>query len=270
MTSAAASPTPPRPLPPGILSRLPWLTFLLPFLVFMLVGSLEPAPPRDDVPNQAWFEYRAYPVIYTVKIALTLGAMWLVWPGYRTFPFRASGLAIAMGIVGGVVWIALCELRLETKLGELLATALRGAPILERWSEYLGLGTGETGVRSAFNPLVELAATPAWAYGFLAIRFAGLVAIVAVIEEFFLRGFLIRYCVDPAFWAVPIGAANRTALAAGTLVPMLMHPGEWIAALVWFSAITWLMLRTRNIWDCVVAHALTNLVLCIYLVATGA
>jgi hypothetical protein len=48
-----------------------------------------------------------------------------------------------------------------------------------------------------------------------------------------------------------------------------MHPGEFIAALVWFTLVTWLMVRTRNIWDCVVAHALTNLLLGCYVLATG-
>ena len=33
--------------------------------------------------------------------------------------------------------------------------------------------------------------------------------------------------------------------------------------------VTWLMVRTRNIWDCVVAHAITNLLLGIYVVSTG-
>jgi hypothetical protein len=48
-----------------------------------------------------------------------------------------------------------------------------------------------------------------------------------------------------------------------------MHPQEALAAAVWFSAITWLMLRTRNIWDCVAAHAVTNLLLGLYVVVTG-
>jgi CAAX protease family protein len=52
----------------------------------------------------------------------------------------------------------------------------------------------------------------------------------------------------------------------GTAVPMLMHPGELLAAFVWFSLVTWLMTRTRNIWDCVAAHAVTNLLLGIYVV----
>jgi uncharacterized protein len=125
------------------------------------------------------------------------------------------------------------------------------------------------GKRSAFNPLAELADRRIWAYGFLAIRFFGLVVIVPVIEEFFLRGFLMRFVMAADWWKVPFGSANWLALAVGTLVPVLMHPQEALAAAVWFSLISWLMLRTRNIWDCIAAHATTNLLLGVYVVTTG-
>ena len=75
-----------------------------------------------------------------------------------------------------------------------------------------------------------------------------------------------RFFVAPDWWKVPFGTVNRTALVVGTVVPMLMHPGELLAAFVWFSLVTWLMIRTRNIWDCVAAHAVTNLLLGIYVV----
>ena len=89
-----------------------------------------------------------------------------------------------------------------------------------------------------------------------------------VIEEFFLRGFLMRFVVAPDWWNVRIGVVNRAAVVAGTVVPMLMHPGEVLAAAVWFSAVTWLMIRTRSLWCCVGAHAVTNLLLGIYVVAS--
>ena len=104
------------------------------------------------------------------------------------------------------------------------------------------------------------------AYVFLAIRFLGLALIVPIIEEFFLRGFLMRFATQEKWWEVPFGTASRTALIVGTAVPMLMHPAELFAAAVWFSLVTWLMLRTKNIWDCVAAHAVTNLLLGIYVV----
>jgi hypothetical protein len=48
-----------------------------------------------------------------------------------------------------------------------------------------------------------------------------------------------------------------------------MHPQEALAAVVWFGAVAWLMIRTKNVWDCVVAHAITNLLLGVYVVVSG-
>ena len=61
--------------------------------------------------------------------------------------------------------------------------------------------------------------------------------------------------------------STRMAVIVGTAVPMLMHPGRTAGiAFVWFSMVTWLMVRTRSIWDCVVAHAVTNFLLGVYVV----
>jgi membrane protease YdiL (CAAX protease family) len=38
---------------------------------------------------------------------------------------------------------------------------------------------------------------------------------------------------------------------------------------VWFSLVTWLMVRTKNIWDCVAAHMITNLLLGLFVVIEG-
>ena len=69
-------------------------------------AMLNPTPPSAAAAgtfnaNNNWFgmEYKHYPVIYTVKIALTAVAIWFVLPGYRQFPFRISWLAIVVGVV---------------------------------------------------------------------------------------------------------------------------------------------------------------------------
>ena len=236
----------------------PWLVCLLPLAVFMLVGSVEPKSPAGDAEPAAksWLdfgiEYRHYPLVYTVKIALTVAAMIFVWPGYRRFQLRLNwALALAVGIVGAVVWIALANLQ---------HAAL--AQVETGWLKSLG-------AHSAFNPLEELKDQGVLAYGFLAVRLFGLTLVVPVIEEFFLRSCVMRYVMSERFWDVPFGNVNRTAVIAGTLIPVLMHPQEVLAASVWFSAITWLMVRTRNIWDCVFAHAVTNLLLGVYVLASG-
>src|SRR4051794_15400723 len=246
-----------------LLSNYPWLTFLLPFIVYMAVGSFEPGPPKqaavlpDGTPatpiSNNWFglEYRHYPIVYTAKIALTFAAMIFVARGYRRFPFRVSALAIIVGVIGVVLWIEICKLGVEQRVVDQLG---KDSKVVT----FLGLGE-----RPAYKPLQELGATPIWAYTFLAIRFIGLALIVPILEEFFLRGFLMRFVIRDDWWNVPFGTVTTTALIVGTLVPVIYHP-EKLAALVWFSLVTWLMWRTRNIWDCVAAHAVTNLLLGIY------
>lgn len=262
----------PQPLPAGWLRRWPVATFLLPMVVFMLLTQLEPTPAskptvREEAstagengldslpvePKKSLIPYHFYPVIYTVKVVLVFAAMFAVWPGYQTFPLKVSPLAFVVGVVGVVLWIALCKLDLEVML-----------------LKPIGLGwLVESGTRSAYNPLEELAENPLWAYGFLVIRFIGLALLVPIFEEFFLRGLAMRFVVDDQFEKVPFGYVTPAAIVAGTAIPMLMHPGELLAAFVWFSLVTWLMIRTKNIWDCVVAHAVTNFLLGIYVVKTG-
>ena len=243
--------------PNGLLQQYPWIVYVLPLAVFMLVGTFEPKPEPPAEPSSWTLPYSAYPAVYSLKILLTAAAIGLAWPSYRRFGGRVSPLALVVGVAGAAVWIGMWKLGLEKRLLNAVGPDSWLAPILG------------SGVRSAFNPLEELADRPALAYGFLAVRFIGLVFVIAVAEEFFLRGFLMRFVMQQDWWNVPFGQANTTALVVGTVVPMLMHPAELLAAAVWFSLVTWLMLRTRSIWDCVVAHATTNLLLGLYVVWAG-
>lgn len=240
-----------------LLDRQHWVVFLLPFLVFMLVGILEPSSTRPGGQSIGLaIPYAYYPWIYTVKIALTVAAVVFVLPGYRPFPLRLSWLAILVGAVGGPLWIGLCLLNWEH---------VYLLPLLERCGLGWIFGGGD---RSAFNPFEQLASRPALAWAFLSVRFFGLAVMVPILEEFFLRGFVMRFLMEREWWNVPFGKADRLAIILGTAIPMLSHP-ELLAAFVWFSMITWLMLRTKNIWDCVAAHAVTNLILGIYVVVSG-
>jgi len=252
--------TPGRCSPEGgsLLQRHRWLPFVLPLLVYMLAGSLEPTP--EEVGGKGIglaIPYAYYPWVYAGKLALTGAAIAFVWPAFRRFPFRVSWLSLAVGVAGIFVWVGLCSLRFETDVL---------APLLESIGAE---GLIASGTRSAFNPFEQLAGRPAAAWAFLALRLLGLVAIVPLIEEVFYRGFLMRFVVQADWWEVPMGEANTTAVVLATVVPMLMHPAELLAAAAWFSMITWMYLRTRNLWDCVVAHATTNLLLGAYVLQSG-
>jgi CAAX prenyl protease-like protein len=232
----------------------PWLVFLLPFVVFMIVGSFEPSEDKlGGTMVGLSIPYSSYPLIYCLKILLTVAAILYVLPGYREFPFRISPLAVVVGIVGVVIWIGLARFQ-----------DLYLQPVFEKF----GLGGLIGAARPGFNPLEQLGDRPLWARTFLGIRLFGLAIVVPLLEEFFLRGFAMRFVIEKDWWKVPFGTVNRLAIAVGTVLPMLTHP-EILAAAVWFSMVTWLMLRTKNIWDCVLAHAVTNLLLGIYVVKMG-
>ncbi|MCE5268659.1 MAG: hypothetical protein LLG00_12315, partial [Planctomycetaceae bacterium] len=203
-----------------LLERQPWLLYVLPFLVYMLAGSLEPT--ALDKPGGTAIglsiPYAYYPVVYAIKIALTIGSVAFVWPGYRQFAPRITLLGIVVGIVGAPLWIGLCRLDIEHQ---------HLVPLLNQVGLGGLIGAGE---RSAFDPMSRLSTE--WAWAFLAVRFLGLVAVVPLVEEFFLRGFVMRFVMERDWWKVPFGSASRLAIVLGTAFPMLTHPGELLAAAV--------------------------------------
>lgn len=249
-----------------------WAPLVLPLAVYMLAGQLESKfvglqQPRETesaadlaadvsdksdtsatVPVRAALAGRRYAIAYSVRIGLTLVAVALVFPYYRTVPFRLHALSLLFGVVGGAIWILVCRLRWE-----------------QQFSSAVGLASWmASGQRAAFDPLTTFEAAPALMVAFLAVRFLGLVVLVPLIEEFFLRGFLMRFFRQADWWTIPWGDVTASSALVATAYGVLSHPAEAIAAAIWFSLITLLYVRTRSIWDCVVAHAVTNLVLGVY------
>lgn len=185
-----------------------------------------------------------YPTLYSIACLAAFAAMVFVLPVYfKRVPFRVSFLAVALGVIGVVLWVGIWWLNKE-------------------------FGFGNTASRAAFNPLEELKDTPTWMWTFLGIRLLGMVIVVPVVEEFFLRGFLMRYCEDIDWDEIPIGEATWRGWA-GILAYAAFSHVEVVAALVWFGMVTWMYLKTKNIWDCVVTHAITNGLLAAFVLWTG-
>lgn len=186
--------------------------------------------------NRTW-----YPTLYPFTVALTTLMMLIAFPGYFKAPFRFSWLSVAVGIVGIVVWIGLWLLDRDVL----------------HWFNRIE-------ARAAFNPFEELKEHPLPVAWFLGVRLFGLVLVVPIIEEFFLRGFLMRYIDDPDWDEVPLGTAGKWAILGVFIYAGFTHPSEAIAALAWFGMVTWLYLKTGSIWNCVIAHSITNLLLAAY------
>ncbi len=91
--------------------------------------------------------------------------------------------------------------------------------------------------------------------------------LVPVIEELFWRGWLMRYLINPAFQKVPLGAYTGTAFWATAVLFATEHGAYWEAGLLAGLIYNWWMIRTGNLADCMVAHAVTNSCLAVYVVA---
>jgi CAAX prenyl protease-like protein len=214
------------------------IPYTLPFFLYLLLSQVPPAFPQ----SYSWL----YPVVVLVVGSVAAG---LLHGRQLLRPHRDVLPGVAVGLAGIAVWIVLCHLDLESSLRAFLPAWLRPAE------------------RASFNPF-ERIGDPFARCVFIVIRVIGLVVLVPVVEELFWRGFLIRWLISPNWQQQKPGQFTWFSFAAVTLLFALAHR-EWLAAAVYGGLLNGLWYWKRDLWNCVVAHAISNLVLAGYILATG-
>ncbi len=242
--------------------------FIAPFLAFMLIGMLYPNFARvaqDSIEPTATIDSdqheiaelnsaktNNYIALIGIQVIVAFGLLLFFRKTYlEQFPLKLHYLAIPIGVIGVALWVGICGLGIELAILEPFG--------LSKLVE----------VRASFNPFQQIS-DDTLRILFLALRFCLLALLVPIIEELFVRGWLIRYLEDPKWWTVSLSSLSLRSVAFASVYGVFTHPGEAVAAFVWFSLISWLMVRTGNFWDCVVAHAVTNLLLGLYVVTYSA
>jgi CAAX prenyl protease-like protein len=102
-------------------------------------------------------------------------------------------------------------------------------------------------------------------WGQIALRTAGAVLVVPVMEELFWRSFLMRWIDRREFLAWPARNTSMYALVASSAVFALAHT-QWLAGLIAGLVFGALYRRTGEIWHAIVAHAVANLALAVWVV----
>lgn len=103
----------------------------------------------------------------------------------------------------------------------------------------------------------------------IALRFLRLVVVVPLLEEIFWRGFLLRYLISEKFTEVPFGRFTWFSFTIVTIAFACAHAGaDFWPALITGALYNLLAIKTRSLASCVLAHALTNLGLGIYIMQT--
>ena len=119
-----------------------------------------------------------------------------------------------------------------------------------------------------FNPEV-FSGQPAAYWATIFFRFLRLVVVVPLVEEIFWRGFLLRYLINEKFHAVPVGAFSWLSFTVVTVGFGLAHSrADWIPALITGALYNCVAYRTKSLSSCVLAHAITNLLLGLWIMKT--
>lgn len=178
--------------------------------------------------------------LYAVRVGVVTVALGLLWRQYEelkgaTPSARQALLAVAVGTGVFVLWIN-----------------LDAAPLV--------IGTSE-----GFDPRVGTEVR--WA---LAVpRLAGAALVVPVMEELFWRSFVLRWLERQTFLDVDPGSIGWRALVISSAIFAVEHH-LWLAGLLAGLAYGWLYMRTGSLWAAILAHAVTNGLLGVWVLTTGA
>lgn len=173
-------------------------------------------------------------VTYAVKtISMSILLLFLV-PRYKLTRRNMSVLGILVGTVLIAIWIFIDPY-------------------------YVHLGASE------YNPLV---AENLIYFQFL-VKFIGMIFVAAFIEELFIRAFLNRVLIDPSNWqTVPHGKFTALSFLLTTLFFAFAHY-RWLAGLFAGILLNLTYYKTKNIESCILAHAVANGILFIYVAFTS-
>lgn len=93
--------------------------------------------------------------------------------------------------------------------------------------------------------------------------------IVPIVEELFWRAWLMRWIIDSDFSKIPLGTYSTQAFAVVAIMFAAEHGPFWDVGLACGILYNWWMVRTKSLGDLVLAHAITNACLSLYVVAAG-
>ncbi len=129
---------------------------------------------------------------------------------------------------------------------------------LEEFYPQIGSSTG-------FNPFQY--AEGGGAYALIAFRLIGAVIVVPVMEELFWRSFALRYLINPRFKYVPLGQFSWFSFIVVSIAFGFEHH-RWLPGIIAGAVYAGLLYRSKNLFSPILAHAVTNLLLGIYVLMT--
>lgn len=228
---------------------VPFAVFMAFLILLQLIGGLI----EWKHPDAPWWRQDPAQFVYPVQTLVALGVLVRYW---RFYQFDWSLKWALAGVVFGVAGIGFW----------LLPSALHEAWGMTDQLKWLGFAERKEG----FDP--GLFQNPVAYWGSLIFRFFRAVVVVALVEEIFWRGFLMRFVCDweGDYWKQPFGRAHWISYGVVTGMFMAAHaPVDYAAAFI-FGSLTYLLcVWSKNLGACVIMHATANLLMGLYIMKTG-
>lgn len=173
--------------------------------------------------------------LYPLRVIVVAVTLRLCWKHLRHLVDGAAWLPYAVGAAVYALWIVMIDA--DREASSAFSAALAGV-------------------------------SPAVAGGWLLMRTIGAVVTVPIAEELAFRGYLIAVLSRRPVLAGVRLPFDWIGYAGSSLLFGALH-GQWLAGTMAGLAYGWLRYRRDRIWDAVVAHMITNLLLAIHVMTTG-
>ena len=178
--------------------------------------------------------------IYLGKTVVGAWLIWVAWPFVSEMKWKLSWESVVAGIAVFAVWVGLDPF--YPKIGS----------------------SGKD-----WNPNVQFGETSALAWIFVGARILGSTIVVPPLEEVFYRSFLYRSVAKADFQSVPLGQFAWVPFLATSAVFGFTHR-EWLAGILCGFVYQGLVCWKKRLGDAMSAHAITNLLLGLWVVWKGA
>ena len=223
------------------MSKAGWVR-IIPFAVFMLFIGLKEV--LDWVVVKGWLELSPEQMLYLypIKTVLVVGLLIVFWRQYSELNFADfknfihTGASVLLGLLVFVLWINM------------------------DW------GIATFGENKGFDPF--LIADTGTRNIMIFSRIFGAALVVPIMEELFWRSFMLRYVITSDFMTVRIGTYTLTSFAICSVLFGLEH-NLLLAGIMAGASYSLLLYWTKSIFQCILAHTVTNLVLGLYVLQTG-
>jgi uncharacterized protein len=240
------TPGPPHTRMQAWIVERPQIPYLLPLLAYLVI--MAPAT-FGHFAGIDWKELttRYHPLQYALESTAAAIVLWIFWPYYTRIRWTHIPPGIAVGLFGTALWI-----------------------LTEYACQHIGISRPPNPA-DVYNPDLHLHSTKAlWIY--FCIRIIGPSLVVPPMEELFFRDFLMRALIrggGARFQDVPIGAFSWFSLLGMSALFGMNHGAQWPEGVLYGLLMGILLIRTKSLGACIVAHGITNWTLYLYVLYTG-